>query len=82
MINLHYDIITVSPMKGGGYGAAMMQKRIKNCLEREKNAQDPHQELKNYLEPVLAGSVLVLVQFTLEVVGSGSGSGKMVPEPN
>ena len=37
-------------MKGGGYGAAMMQKRINNCLEWEKNAQVPHQELKNYLD--------------------------------
>ena len=53
MINLHYDIITVSPMKGGGYGAAMMQKRIKNRLEQEKNAQDPRQELKNYLDSPL-----------------------------
>ena len=37
----------------GGYGAAMMQKRIKNRLEREKNAQDPRQELKNYLDSSL-----------------------------
>ena len=53
MIILHDDIITVSPMKGGGYGAAMMQKRIKNHLKQEKNAQDPHQELKNYLDSPL-----------------------------
>ena len=40
-------------MKGGGYGAAMMQKRIKNRLEWEKNAQDPCQELKNYQDSSL-----------------------------
>ena len=39
--------------QGGGYGAAMMQKGIKNCLEWEKNAQDPRQELKNYLDSSL-----------------------------
>ena len=39
-------------MKGGGYGA-MMQKRIKNCLEWEENGQDPCQELKNYLDSLL-----------------------------
>ena len=31
----------------------MMQKRIKSHLDWEKNAQDPCQELKNYLDSSL-----------------------------
>jgi len=31
----------------------MMQKRIKSHLDQEKNAQDPRQELKNYLDSSL-----------------------------
>lgn len=40
-------------MKGGSYGAMMMQKKIKDRLQRERNGRDPHQELKSYLESPL-----------------------------
>jgi hypothetical protein len=42
-----------SPVKGGGYGDAMMRKAVNARREREKRGRNPHQELQDYLDSPL-----------------------------
>ncbi|KAF8834354.1 hypothetical protein BDN67DRAFT_985378, partial [Paxillus ammoniavirescens] len=42
-----------SPVKGGGYGDAMMCKAVNVRREREKCGRNPHQELQDYLDSPL-----------------------------